>query len=252
LLLSRGAADAAVKAAGRTGALGPKLMWSPNPLTDGLRGFEGIEDDRANSHLAGKRPVQHIYVQDGVYRFDMHRVDRDGSDRQRTEVKGMHAGKQNLEMDLGQTWRITYDLFMPDSLKGCDHFCHIFQLKRPGPGTGPLVTMSLRRKGGREEIALRAFSSGGDIASTALAPLRNKWINIDMTFRIGDAGKGMGKLVITDGGRTVVSGTRERIDIWLGDRIRPKWGIYRSIKSPASQIGDTFLLIRDMRAFLGS
>jgi hypothetical protein len=257
LLLSRGAADAATKtaapkAAGPVGPLAPRLMWSPNPATDGLRGFEGIEDDRAHSHVVNKKPVQHIYVRDGVYRFDMHAIDRDGSDRQRNEVKGMHTSGGNLEMDIGQTWRITYDLFMPESLKGCDHFCHIFQLKRPGPGSSPLVTMSLRRRGGREEMALRAISSGGDIASTPLAPLRNKWITVDMTFRIGDGTKGMGQLVVTDGGRTVVTGTRDRIDIWLGDRIRPKWGIYRSIKSPKSQIIDTFLLMRNMRAYLGT
>ncbi len=251
LLLSRGPAGAATKAAPIT-PLAPRLMWSPNPASDGLRAFEGIEDDRSNSHMIGRVHVKHIYVQNGVYRVDMHRIDRDGSDRQRSEVKGMQAAGRNLEMDLGQTWRITYDLFLPESLKGCDHFCHIFQLKRPGPGSSPLVTMSLRRRGGREELALRSFASGGDIGSTALAPLRNKWINVDMTFRIGDAGKGMGRLVITDGARTVVNSTRDRIDIWLGDRIRPKWGIYRSVRSSPSQILDTFLLMRNMRAFLGS
>jgi hypothetical protein len=110
--------------------------------------------------------------------------------------------------------------------------------------------MSLRRSGGEEQIALRAFASGGDIGSTALAPLRNKWISVDLTFRIGD--NGSGRLIIRDGDRGVVDRSRSGIDIWLGDRIRPKWGIYRSIGSASSDIIDTYLLIRNMRAYEGT
>jgi hypothetical protein len=251
IVLSRVVADAATKpAAGPFAPLPAVPLWNPDPASVGLAAFEGVEDDRAHSHPG----VKHIYVQGNAFRVDMHRRDRDTSkDRQRNEVKGMHVvdrrtGKgSNLELDNGQTWRIVYDLFMPETLKGCDHFCHIFQLKRPGPGSAPLVTMSLRRKSGQEQIALRSFASGGDIGAIALAPLRNKWITVDMTFKIGD--KGAGRLLIHDGGRTVVDSTRTGIDIWLGDRIRPKWGIYRSIQSPASQIIDTYLLIRNMRAY---
>jgi hypothetical protein len=223
----------------------PNPIWSPNPAVDGLRAFEGVEDDRSNSHPG----VQHIYVWNGVYRYDMHARDRDGDDRQRNESKGMRKGSTLFSMERGQHWRITYDIFMPPTLHGTSRFCHIFQLKRPGPGTGPLITMSLRRNGSREEIALRAFESGGDIGSAALAPLRNKWINVDVTFTIGDANQGSARFVLRDGGTTVVDKTRNNIDIWLGDSIRPKWGIYRSIRSAKSDIIDTYLLMRNYQAY---
>ncbi|OLB76531.1 MAG: hypothetical protein AUI14_18570 [Actinobacteria bacterium 13_2_20CM_2_71_6] len=227
-------------------AKAPKLVWSPNPLTDGLNAFEGIEDDRANSEPG----VKHIYVKNGVYHWDMHRKQRDTSkDRQRNEVKGMRSGNTVLTMGKGETWRFTYDLFIPSTLHGTSHFTHIFQLKRPGPGTGPLVTMSLRRNGSQEQLALRAFASGGDIGATALSPLRDHWVGVDMTFLIGD--KGSAHFVLTDGGRTVVDGTRNNIDIWLGDRIRPKWGIYRSVQSTASDIIDCSMEIRNFKAYLG-
>jgi len=43
----------------------------------------------------------------------MHVRDRDGSDRQRNESKGMRVGDKVLEMLDGQTWRLTYDMFLP-------------------------------------------------------------------------------------------------------------------------------------------
>jgi hypothetical protein len=238
-----GIAGANTQPAGET--LAPKLVWTPDPARDGLNAFEGIED--RNSADPG---TKHIAVRDGAWRFDMHRRDRDGSDRQRQEVKGMRQAGQMLEMKNGSTWRITYDMFIPTTLHGTSKFSHIFQLKMPGTGTGPLVTMSLRRSGGEEQIALRAFESGGDIGSAALAPLRNKWISIDMTFRIGNSGSG--RFIVRDGDQVVVDKSRSGIDIWLGDRIRPKWGIYRSIGSASTDIIDTYLLIRNMRAYEGA
>ena len=242
IALARAAASAGTTASAKPAA--PKLVWSPNPLFDGLNAFEGIEDDRAHSEPG----VRHIYVKNGVYHWDMHRRQRDTSkDRQRNEVKGMRSGKTALTMGKGETWRFTYDLFIPSTLHGTSHFTHIHQLKRPGSGSAPLVTMSLRRNGSREELALRSFASGGDIGATALAPLRDHWISVDITYLIGD--KGAAHFVLTDGGRTVIDRTRTGIDIWLGDRIRPKWGIYRSVQCAPTDLIDTFMEIRNFKAY---
>jgi len=245
IALARAAASAGTTTTTAKPAV-PKLVWSPNPLVDGLNGFEGVEDDRAHSEPG----VKHIYVKNGVYHWDMHRKQRDTSkDRQRNEVKGMRSGKTVLTMGKGETWRFTYDLFIPSTLRGTSRFTHIHQLKRPGSGSAPLVTMSLRRKGKTEELALRAFASGGDIGATALAPLRDHWVSVDITYLVDD--KGSARFVLTDGGKTVLDHTRTGIDIWLGDRIRPKWGIYRSVQSAPADICDTWMEIRNFRAFQG-
>ncbi len=76
-----------------------KLVWSPSAARDGLGAFEGIEDDRSHSHPG----VKHIYTQGDAYRWDMHPRDRDGSDRQRNEVKGMHVGGKDLSMGVPST-----------------------------------------------------------------------------------------------------------------------------------------------------
>jgi hypothetical protein len=234
-------------AAAPPGLMAPRLMWSPDPARDGLGAFEGLEDDRSGSH----RPVKHISVQNGVYRWDMHLRDRDGSDRQRHEVKGMHVGGRDLDMLRGETWRITYDMFIPDSLKGTTSFTHIFQLKQPNgsPGAGaPLVTISLQRSGSTEFIALRGFVSGVVVGRTPLAPLKNHWFTVDMTFLIHDQGRA--RFVVRDSGRTVLDAQRG-CDIWASTRIRPKWGIYRSL-SDSGQLRDCHLLIRNLQAYLGT
>ncbi len=86
------------------------------------------------------------------------------------------------------------------------------------------------------------------VGRAPLEPLRNHWINVDMTFLVAD--KGHARFVIRDGGKTVVD-AEKGVDIWASTRIRPKWGIYRSIKDQA-QLRDTYMLIRNFQAYQGT
>lgn len=111
----------------RTSAVEPRpadwvLRWNPNPATDKLRAFEGLEDDRSGSHPG----VKHIHALADHWRFDMHTRDRDGSDRQRNESKGMRTGDTLHKIQEGQTWRITYQAYIPSSLTATTRFSHIF------------------------------------------------------------------------------------------------------------------------------
>jgi chitin-binding protein len=242
-------AGAGVAAGDPTAQASWQLRWSPDPTRDGLAAFEGVEDDRCNSHPAGQ---PHIYVADGNYRFNMHLVDRDCStDRQRQEVKGMRspAGGDYVVMGQGQTWRFTQQMYVPSSLKATTTFTHIMQLKRPGTGTGPIMVISLRRVSGRETIELKEFSSNILVGRTDLGPLKNKWIDIEFEVRINDAPNGWARWVVRDGSTTVLDVNRSGLDTWLGDRVRPKWGIYRSLGDTSGSLQDCYLLYRNMRAY---
>jgi len=121
-------------------------LWHPDPATDGLKAFEGIEADRGNHHPDRK----YVVVEGDHSRFNIWKDDRDttgGGDRQRTESKGMVQNGTNLKMKNGETWRIAYHLYMPSTLHGTSKFTHIFQLKTPATNGGPWVTMSLSRSG---------------------------------------------------------------------------------------------------------
>jgi hypothetical protein len=221
----------------------PVLRWSPVPSRDGLNAFEGVEDDRANSHPE----ATHIYVSGDTYRFNMHTRDRDGSDRQRSEVRGMRTtGGSVLSWLSGETWQVTYDMYIPGTLRGTTSFTHIFQLKKPGTGTDPLATIGLRRSGSNEYMTLRPFLSGGEIGRVALSSVWNSWIQIDMTFKIGNSGSG--RFVVKKNGSTLTDASRSGIDLWLSESIRPKWGIYRSLDDSA-QLRDTYLQLRNLKGY---
>jgi hypothetical protein len=168
----------------------------------------------------------------------------------------MVTGGHPLKMKDGETWTISYEMFMPGTLHGTSRFTHIFQLKTPATNGGPWVTLDLARSGSTEMLRARAYStSGPDIAATKLAPLRDKWITIEWTFVIGS--KGTARFTCRNGTGTtapvVASGTRTNVKIpGQGGYVRPKWGIYRSIKSASSDIIDTSLLIRNYKSFKGT
>src|SRR5947207_1176273 len=135
-----------------------QLRWAPEAGVDGLGAFEGVEDDRANSHPAGQ---PHIFVEGNHYRFNMHMVDRDiSTDRQRQEVKGMQTGGSDLILLKGQSWRFTQSMFIPGSLQATTTFTHIMQMKMPGTDSLPIFTVSLRRVDGVPKIQLQDFNDG--------------------------------------------------------------------------------------------
>ncbi|KJK53299.1 Tat pathway signal sequence domain protein [Lentzea aerocolonigenes] len=222
-----------------------KLRWSPQANKDGLGAFEGVEDDRAGSHPG----VKHIYVSGNDYRFDMHTRDRDTStDRQRNEVRGMKAGGQNLEIDNGETWKWTYSMFIPSSLKSTTSFTHIMQTKMPGLGSSPVTVMSLRRTGGVQKIEFKITEGNVLVGNVDLEPLHNKWIDTEVEIKVGN-GTGRVRWVVREGGRTVLDATKDNVDTWLDDRLRPKWGIYRSLGDTSGSLQNCYLLLRNLKAY---
>jgi hypothetical protein len=236
-----------------------KLRWDPDPRSKilGLGAFEGVEDDRANSH----RGVKHIYIEGANYRFDMHTVDRDGPDRQRNEVKGMRVvGDNDILIAKGQSWRYTYSMFIPKSLTATTSFTHVMQQKTvsdAGSSGGPIVTLSLHVHDGEPAMELRLQTSDDgfnpeEFNAIPLGPLQDKWIDAEFEFTFDDAPRGSARMVVREGPKVITDKTRSGIDLFRDNeganpRVRPKWGIYRSIKSTGLQ--DTYLLVTKMKAY---
>ncbi|MCT9930252.1 carbohydrate-binding protein [Planotetraspora sp. A-T 1434] len=230
---------------------GWELKWAPNASTDGLAAFELVEDDRADSHPAGQ---PHIYTEGNNFRWNMHMVDRDTmTDRQRQEVAGMRtpAGGPYLQMLPGQSWRFTYSMFIPSTLKGTTTFTHIMQFKMPGTGSLPIMTISLDRDSSNQQIIeMQDFNENNlIIGSTPLVPLQNSWIDVEVETKIGDGTAGSLRFVIKKAGTTILDQTKTGIDTFLDDRVRPKWGIYRSLGDTSGSLQDTYMLITNMRGY---
>ncbi|WBB64129.1 Tat pathway signal sequence domain protein [Streptomyces sp. WMMC500] len=226
-----------------------ELRWSPSAAADALRAFETIEDDRADSHPSGQ---PHIRPSGDDYRFTMHMVDRDTStDRQRQEVTGMRtpAGGSHLVWRLGETWRMTYSMYIPSSLKATTTFTHIHQTKQPGTGTSPITVMSLRRVDGAQTIEYKIFDSDVLVGRTALAPLHDSWVDVDIQMEIGNGTAGSVRWILRKGGTTLIDASKGGVDTFLADRVRPKWGIYRSLGDTSGSLQDCYLLLRNMRGY---
>jgi hypothetical protein len=223
--------------------------WAPSASGDGLGAFETIEDDRADSHPAGH---PHIYATGNNWRFNMHTVDRDTStDRQRQEVTGLRngSGSNYLKWNQGQTWRVTYSMYIPSSLKATTTFTHIMQMKQPGNGTSPIVVQSLRRVNGKQTIELKLAIDDILVGRTDLDPLHDTWTDVDFQIKVGNGSAGSVRWILKSGGSTVIDASKTGVDTFLADRVRPKWGIYRSLGDTSGSLQDCFMLTRAMRAY---
>ncbi|KMS82586.1 MULTISPECIES: heparin lyase I family protein [Streptomyces] len=241
-----GAAAAVVPATGAHAASW-QLKWSPSARSDGLGAFETVEDDRADSHPAGH---PHIYATGDNWRFTMHKVDRDTSDdRQRQEVTGLRtSGSSYLKWTEGQTWRITYSMYIPSSLKATTTFTHIMQMKQPGAGSSPIVVQSLRRVDGRQTIELKIVEGDVLVGRADLEPLHDKWTDVDFQIKIGNGSAGSVRWILKSGSTTVLDKSKTG-DTFLADRVRPKWGIYRSLGDTSGSLQDTYLLLTNLRGY---
>ncbi|SEF87404.1 chitin-binding protein [Nonomuraea solani] len=221
--------------------------WDPSPARDGLGAFEALEDDRRGSHPEGQ---PHVRVEGNAWRFDAHLEDRDGADRMRNEVRGLRtSGGRPLEIRKDETWRLSYRMYIPDTLDATTGFSHIWQLKTSDIGT-PVAQVSLPVVGGVQKIAARywtlADNKSHDFALADLEPIQNRWVTTVIEFKSGD--DGYMRWILRDGRRTIVDQRVDGIDLWwtAEQYNRPKWGIYRSIKSAGLQ--ETYLLVKDLKA----
>ncbi|WP_405514937.1 Tat pathway signal sequence domain protein [Streptomyces canus] len=222
--------------------------WAPSASGDGLGAFETIEDDRADSHPAGE---PHIYATGDNWRFNMHMNDRDTStDRQRQEVTGLRtSGSSYLRWTEGQTWRVTYSMYIPSSLTATTSFTHIMQMKQPGTGTSPIVVQSLRRVNGEQTIELKLFEDDILVGRTSLDPLHDRWTDVDFQIKVGNGSAGSVRWILKSGGSTVIDASKTGVDTFLADRVRPKWGIYRSLGDTSGSLQDTYLLLTRLRGY---
>ncbi|WP_327721492.1 polysaccharide lyase [Streptomyces sp. NBC_00490] len=226
-----------------------QLKWSPSASGDGLGAFETIEDDRADSHTSA---APHIYATGDNWRFNMHTVDRDTStDRQRHEVTGLRNGNGGnyLKWTEGQAWRVTYSMYIPSSLKATTSFTHIMQMKQPGTGSSPVVVQSLRRVNGVQTIELKQFTDDILIGRTELEPLHDRWVDVDFQIKVGNGSAGSLRWILKNGSTTVIDKSRTGIDTFLADRVRPKWGIYRSLGDTSGSLQNCYLLLSNMRGY---
>lgn len=226
---------------------------------DGLD--KGLDSYQLIKHFAGEKSIEspdlyhnnhpekrHIYeATDDIvgdhFVFTLHKDhdrDRDVAsikDRQRNEIKGYDGSSRDLKAFKHDIFVYSWKFKLNQDITLSKNFAHFFQLKAVDGGEGaPILTISGRdNKGEWLEVIHRIHGETAKLKKIPLRPFKGRWLQIDCF--VDYRNNGQLTLHITD-----IVNKQRLLDLSLneldmlrgessGDFVRPKWGIYRSLRS---------------------
>lgn len=174
-----------------------------------------------------------------VFVFNIHvKPDNDrckNFDRQRLEIKAEGSSPDGLKGFLNDSMTYRWRFRLPEGFRPSEGFTHIHQIKAfDGDAGAPLITLT-PRAGSPEHMQIIHIDSKGSnktLTEVKLEPFIGQWVEAYEKVTYGPHGNY--SLVIRrikDGAELLNYATND-IDLWRkGTTImRPKWGIYRSLK----------------------
>jgi hypothetical protein len=177
-----------------------------------------------------------------VFRFHAHRDHDDDrcqkSDRQRTEIKAYAKSPEPLLAKLGDVHTFRWKFKLDQNFQGSGGFTHLHQIKAVGgyEDSMPLVTLSARKgKAGQPSTFELNYSKGLKqrvLHSVELQPFLGQWVAVMERISFGEKGTYVVDIRSVATGERVFRYHNESIRMWKSnaDFLRPKWGIYRSLK----------------------
>jgi len=227
---------------------GPKQGMSAYQL---IRDFGGPKPIEAPDLYPENHPkVKHIFERtDDVvghhFVFTIHKnQDKDRNkyvkfgDRQRNEIKAYSKSSDNLKGFEGDTLSYSWKFKVGKEMTISKNFTHLFQLKSVDDGIGtPILTLSAAFRKGSEKLILShaPVKKATFLATYPWSQSRDKWLQVNCKVTYANQGKLSFDLIELESGKEIFSYTSDNIDMWRGTEeehfVRPKWGIYRSLKS---------------------
>lgn len=180
-----------------------------------------------------------------VFEFYAHvSVDNDrciNFDRQRVEIKTYDPSPASLKGVTGETILYKWRFRVPVGFKPSTSFTHIHQIKAVGGNDDdPLITLTVR-KGSPNKMEL-IHNNTTKVAIVNLSLFEGSWVECTEVIMV-DSLAGTYSMVIkkVSDGSTILSYSSGSLMTIRSDNtfIRPKWGIYRSLNSPADLRDDT-------------
>jgi hypothetical protein len=159
-------------------------------------------------------------------------------DRQRCEIKTYEPSADFLKGFQGDVCTYRWKFKLDANFQPSRSFCHIHQIKAVGGDDGmPLITLT-PRAGWPEKFQVIYIPPTGQgnqtlLTDADLSVFKGVWVEAEEKIRYGD--KGSYDLVIRrlKDGAVLLSYNNQNLDLWRDGAsfIRPKWGIYRSLKT---------------------
>ncbi|MGB3005703.1 MAG: T9SS type A sorting domain-containing protein [Chitinophagaceae bacterium] len=203
-------------------------------------GYDVVENPEC-VHPAFGRHITEVFdavLNTNVFEFYSH-VTEDNDrcinfDRQRIEIKTYDQSPANLIGTLGESITYKWRFKMPTGFQPSSNFTHIHQIKPVNGDDGdPLFTLTAR-KGTPNKLEL-IHNNITKVAIVNLSLFEGQWVEATEIVKVGASGTY--SIVINRVSDNVTILSYSSSDIMTirptNDFIRPKWGIYRSLNTPA-------------------
>ncbi len=204
-------------------------------------GYSVIEAPDCAHEEFGKHITQIFDKELNCYVFQFHiHTDKDNDrckkfDRQRNEIKAYEQSPENTKATEGETVVYKWKFKLDENFKVSKGFTHLHQLKAVGGSEAnmPLVTLTAR-KGDPDKLELRYAENTTQetLTKADLNAFKGNWVEITETVTFGETGKYKIEIIRIKDGKSLMSYQSKKIRTWKTDAdfLRPKWGIYRSLK----------------------
>lgn len=212
-------------------------------------GYNAVENPEC-AHPAFGRHIAEVFdatLNKYVFEFYSHVVEDNDRcinfDRQRVEIKTYDQSPANLIGTVGETVTYKWQFRLPVGFQPSSSFTHIHQVKAVGGDeSDPIFTLTVR-KGTPNKLEL-IHDNTTKVAIVNLSLFAGVWVEATETLSIGPNGTYDMQIKRVSDGVTVLSYTSSNIRTIrpTNDFIRPKWGIYRSLNSPADLRDDSIRL----------
>jgi hypothetical protein len=195
-------------------------------------------------------PVKHIteafdkQLNEYVFVFHSHaKEDNDrcrNYDRERVEIKTYGPSNAKLKGEQGETVVYQWKFKIDSGFKAQPTFTHIHQIKAgDGDAGAPIITFT-PRFGEPDKIEVihtgsAKETSQGVLTSVDLAGFKGTWVAVTEKLHYDSKGTYSVEIKRITDGKILLTYTSNNIDLWRKGTsfCRPKWGVYRSLKSPA-------------------
>jgi len=204
-------------------------------------GSEAVEHPEC-IHPAFGRHIAEVWdeeLKENVFEFYSHVTpDNDRCeklDRQRVEIKTYEQSPANLKGTLGETVTYKWKFRLPKGFQPSGSFTHLHQIKAVGGSQDlPIFTITARKAKVNQLIVIH--NNENTVASADLSEFEGTWVEITEKIKIGAKGTYSISIKKVKNGQEILAFKSDDILTIRPDNdfIRPKWGIYRSLK----KIGD--------------
>lgn len=204
------------------------------------------------------RHITEVYDDDlkkYVFEFNLHVTNtppdnepvKGKTDRQRVEIKSFEPSPDNLKGTTGETVQYKWRFKIPKGFKPTKDFTHIHQIKAvDGDAGNPLFTLTLRKMAnGSNQLELIYVKDEATkmikYQTVDMSLFEGTWVEATETIKVGLKGTYAITIKKVSNGTTFMNYSNSNIQTIRADNsfIRPKWGMYRSLKDIANMKDET-------------